>query len=81
MSVWVRSDWRPSIVGEATDEVLEPGSSSSDLALTRLTSLVIFNDNPSSMGVVTLGASPFPICGNDRVFLWRGVVGRVTGGW
>ena len=37
--------------------MLVPGSSSSDLVLTRLTSPVMFKDNPSSIGVVTLGAS------------------------
>ena len=44
-------------MGEATAWVLGPGISSSDLVLTRLTSPVMFKDNPSSIGVVTLGAS------------------------
>ena len=55
VSVFVRSAWSPSMVGEATAVALGPGSSSSDLSLTRLTSPVMFRDSPSSMGVVTLG--------------------------
>ena len=71
----MRSVCRPSMVGEATAEVLGPGSSSSDLALTRLTSPVIFNERPSSMGVVTLFASSVRSC-----FQFAEIIGLSLGG-
>ena len=78
--VWVRSVCRPSMVGEATAEVLGPGSSSSELVLTRPTSPVISCESPSSMGVVTLSVAPVRSCsqfvgsvGFSLVGEWSGV--------
>ena len=63
------------MVGEANAEALGPGSSSSDLALTRLTSTVIFNERPSSMGVTTFVASSVRSC-----FQFAEIVGLSLGG-
>ena len=76
----MRSDCRPSIVGEGTAEVLGPGISSSALVLTRPTSPVMSSVSPSSMGVGTLSVAPVRSCsqfvgsvGFSLVGEWSGV--------